>query len=341
MSASTTIVITPRDRYTGIEDCIANVYQHTDLADFELLVLDLGYPKAILSRINAILSKKDNATVISLGRIIPMEAIDKIRNDIKTPHVAFLDNDSRVTAGWLPPIVKAAKAEDVGIVYPVTLEREGVDKGASIRNHLFTTELRVVDYENEPFLIEEKSYRRALPEDIPNEITESNAFELHCVMFNTETLQAIELPMMTIREHLDIGLQLNSMGKKLLVVPESKVIFDNLGTRASLGDLQYFNLRWNSNITEQSSRLFEKRWGYRFYSEKSIYNWASRRRLFLIMRWAHFPIGLANIIDRFVSAIKRRFFPIWDPLSDPNGLSRRLYDDFNDGPPPQKDHSTQ
>ena len=31
--------------------------------------------------------------------------------------------------------------------------------------------------------------------------------------------------------------------------------------------------------------------------------------------------------------VKRRFFPIWDPLADPNGQSRRLYDDFNGGPP--------
>lgn len=339
MPASTTVVITPRDRYTGIEDCIKNVYQHTAIEDFELWVLDLGYPKAILENIKSILSQKNNAKLISMGRIIPMEAIDKIRGDLTTPHVAFLDNDSRVTAGWLPPLVKAAQAEDVGIVYPVTLEREGVDKGASIRNHLYTTELRVVDYNNEPFLIEEKSYRRALPEDIPKEIAESNAFELHCVMFNTDALNAIEIPMMTIREHLDIGLQLNAMGKKLLVIPESQIIFDNLGTRASLGDLQYFNLRWNANVTEKSSRLFEKRWGYRFYSEPSIYNWANRRRIFLVLRWAYLPIGLANIIDRLISAFKRRFSPIWDPISDPNGQSRRLYDDFNGGPPPQKDHS--
>ncbi|TNC82673.1 MAG: hypothetical protein C9356_02005 [Oleiphilus sp.] len=339
MPPSTTIVITPRDRYTGIEECIEQVYRYTDPNDFQLQVLDLGYPKTILKRVKAMLSEKSNARVISLGRIIPMAAIDKIRGDLTTPHVVFLDNDSRVTEGWLPPLVKAAQAEDVGVVYPVTLEREGVDQGASIRNHLYTTELRVVDYNDEPFLIEEKSYRRALPEDIPDETAESNAFELHCVMFNTDALQAIEIPMMTIREHLDIGMQLNAMGKKLLVIPQSRIIFDNLGTRASLGDLQYFNLRWNANITNHSSRLFEKRWGYRFYSEPSIYNWASRRRLFLLMRWAYLPIGIANFIDRFVSAMKRRFFPIWDPLSDPNGQSRKLYDDFNGHPPPQKDHS--
>lgn len=89
---------------------------------------------------------------------------------------------------------------------------------------------------------------------------------------------------MTIREHLDIGMQLRARNLKLYVDPRCNIIFDNLGTRAELADLKYFNLRWNSKITEQSSRLFEQRWGFKFYSEPSIYNWAIRRRIFLLLR---------------------------------------------------------
>ena len=179
-----------------------------------------------------------------------------------------------------------------------------------------------MDVESKPYLIEYKTFRRALPQDLPQSVTESQAFELHCVMFDTKVLKSLEFPRMTIREHLDIGMQLRSRNLKLFVEPRSQVKFDNLGTRANLSDLIYFNLRWNKRITAESSALFEKRWGYRFYTEKSIYNWASRRKLFLVLRWLFLPVVVVNGIDRVVEGVKRRLSPVWDPLDDPISQSR-------------------
>lgn len=340
MSKPATIIVSPRDRYSGVEDCIASIYQHTPTELFDLIILDLGYPKSILKRIEDFIADKDNARIVDYGRIIPMAAMDRIRQNLHTDYAVFLDNDSRTTPGWLEPVLQTAMEQKAAVVYPVTLERSGVDAGADIRNHLFTTELRVVDVEHEPYLIEHKTYRRALPDDLPSEPTESQAFELHCVMFETATLKAIEIPHMTIREHLDIGMQLKSLGRKILVEPKSQIIFDNLGTRANLDDLKYFNLRWNSRITEHSSRLFEQRWGYKFYSEQSIYNWAIRRRLFLLMRWLGMPIKLANLCDRIFFALRRRLFPIWDPLDNPNEKAESLYARLEEGVPNQLSHNT-
>lgn len=334
-----TIVISPRDRYTGLELCIAALYQHTDPALFDLIILDLGYPKKVITLAEQAIKGRDNARIIDYGFIIPIEGMSRVRSEINTKYAAFLDNDSRVTANWLPPIIETGNIKEAAVIFPVTLEKAGVDEGADLRNHLFTTELRVVDVEQTPYLIEEKTHRRTLPKDLPQEVTESQAFELHCVMFNTKVLKEIELPRMTIREHLDIGIQLKNKGLRLYVDPRSHIVFDNLGTRASFSDLKYFNLRWNSKITEQSSRLFEKRWGYKFYSEESIYNWAIRRRLFLLLRWMYIPNSIANKIDRIYSALRRRLFPIWDPLENPNEESTMLYDQFDNKAPSQIDHA--
>lgn len=120
--------------------------------------------------------------------------MSRIRSEIDTPYTVFLDNDSRVTHNWLPPILETAEDKNAAVVYPVTLERAGVDEGADLRNHLFTTELRVVDVDETPYSIEEKTHRRTLPEDLPQEVAESQAFELHGVMFNTEILNSLEPP---------------------------------------------------------------------------------------------------------------------------------------------------
>lgn len=319
-----TVVITPRDRYSGVIECIENLYALTT-EPFYLKVLDLAYPKRIKRQLISLLADKENAELIEMGLIIPMEAMRKVRKDIITPYVMFLDNDSNVTKGWLPPLLKAAEAENAAIVNPLTLEKEGVDKGADLRNHLYTNEIRIVDVNGTDYLIEDKHYRRALPEDIPQEVRPSEMFELHGVLFETKFLNEIEIPQMVIREHIDIGMQAKKMGRKIITQPKSVVIFDNLGTRMELDDIKFFFYRWGKALTWQSSRLFEERWGYKFYAEQSMYHWVFRRRIFLFCRWLYLPIGVANNITRIAAKIKTTFKPVWDPLKDPIGKSENFY----------------
>lgn len=320
-----TVLITPRDRYSGALTNIKRLYEHTDEALFDLIVVDLGYPKKQILEIGRYLSSKPNAQIVNSGKVIPFEALRNIREQIETPYTALVDNDSHVTEGWLEPLLQAAKEHDAAVVSPVTLETSGVDDGAALRNHLFTTEIRVVDVEETPYLVEYKTYRRANPDDLPTEVTPTEAFELHGVLFNTKDLQEIEIPQMTIREHLDIGMQLINKGRPVITQPKSIIIFDNLSTRATLSDLEFFNRRWNAEITQKSSDLFKKRWGYAFYSEPAIYNWALRRRIFLVLRWMHIPTPLANKIDRVIGAIRRRLSPIWDPMPNAESSSVSLF----------------
>ena len=319
-----TVVITPRDRYSGVIECIENLYKLTTLP-FYLKVLDLAYPKVIKKQLIELLANKNNAELIEMGLITPMEAMQKVRNKITTPYTMFLDNDSNVTQGWAEPLLEVAEAEHAAIVNPLTLEKEGVDKGAELRNHLYTNEIRIVDVNGTDYLIEDKHYRRALPKDIPQEVRPSEMFELHGVLFETKFLNEIEIPLMVIREHIDIGMQAKKMGRKILTQPKSVVIFDNLGTRMELDDMKFFFYRWGRSLTWQSSRLFEKRWGYNFYAEQSMYHWVFRRRIFLFCRWLHLPIGLANNITRIAAKIKTTFKPVWDPLKDPIGKSENFY----------------
>jgi len=332
-NAKVTVVITPRDRYSGVIECIENLYAVTD-QPFYLKVLDLAYPKAIKKQLVELLADKENAELIEMGLIIPMEAMRAIRGDITTPYVMFLDNDSNVTENWLPPLLKTAEKENAAIVNPLTLEKEGVDKGAELRNHLYTNEIRVIDVNGTDYLIEDKHYRRALPEDIPEEVASSEMFELHGVLFETQFLNDIELPQMVIREHIDIGIQAKKMGRKILTQPKSVVIFDNLGTRMEYPDMKFFFYRWGKKLTWESSRLFEERWGYKFYAEEAMYHWVFRRRIFLFCRWLHLPISLSNNITRIVAKLKTMIKPVWDPIKDPVGNSVNYFESkrvTNDG----------
>jgi hypothetical protein len=241
-----------------------------------------------------------------------------------------LDNDSDVTPGWLPPLLETAAETGAAIINPLTLERAGVDAGEHLRCHLYTSDIRVVDVEGEPFLIENKHFRRTPHRELPTEVRETETFELHGVMFETAALRALDIPRMTIREHIDISMQVRAMGRIQVVDPRSVVEFDNLGTRAALDDLAYFNHRWNGEIMRESSALFQRRWGYRFYSEQFMYNWAVRRRMFLVLHHYHCPMAVAN---KLANAYQRLFLPRWEPLEDPVGDSEHFYSTLEGGVP--------
>lgn len=324
-----TVVITPRDRYSGVIECIENLYKLTP-EPFLLKVVDLAYPKKIKRELVELLASKDNAELLEMGLIIPMEAMRNVRESITTPYVMFLDNDSNVTEGWLPPLLAVAESDEkIALVNPLTLEKAGVDIGAPLRNHLFTNEITCLEVEGTDYLIEEKHYRRALPEDIPQEVVASEMFELHGVLFNTKILQEIELPQMVIREHIDIAIQLKKLGYKVFSQPNSIVVFDNLGTRMELADMKFFFFRWGKTLTWQSSRLFEQRWGYNFYAEQAMYHWVFRRRIFLYCRWLHIPISLANQVTRVFAKIKTLIKPVWDPVKNPGEKAVNFFENKN------------
>lgn len=324
-----TVVITPRDRYSGVIECIENLYNLTT-EPFLLKVVDLDYPKEIKRQLIVLLADKENAELLEMGLIIPMEAMRNVRDTITTPYVMFLDNDSNVTEGWLAPLLEVAESDSkIAIVNPLTLEKAGVDIGAPLRSHLFTNEITYLEIDGTDYLIEEKHFRRALPEDIPKAVVPSEMFELHGVLFNTKILKEIELPQMVIREHIDIAIQLKKLGYKVFSQPNSIVIFDNLGTRMGLADMKFFFFRWNKALTWQSSRLFEKRWRYNFYAEQAMYHWVFRRRIFLYSRWLHIPIGLANQITRVFAKIKTMIKPVWDPVKNPGEQAINLFKNKN------------
>lgn len=317
-----TVIINPRDRYSGLMECIERLYECTP-QPFTLWVLDLGYPSAVLGPVRERLADQPDARIIELGLGVPMDALRAVRADIETPRVVLLDNDTRVSAGWLPPLLAAVDG-GAAVVSPLVLESNGLDQGAELRNHLYTGQLRVVDVADQACLIEQKHYRRTPMAEIPGERAPTGTFEMHCVMFDTATFQAIELPSMVTREHLDISLQVHLRGQHMLVEPASVVTFDNLATRMNLADMRFFFHRWSRRFTQRSAELFERRWGYRFYSEQAMYNWVVRRKTFLLCRWFGLPTGPANFVTR---AVTHFFCRDWDPLVDPEGASRPLLDE--------------
>jgi Glycosyl transferase family 2 len=319
MSTAVTILIVPRDRFSSVVPCAESVVQNTR-EPYDLVFLDFGYDKATRDRLQAVCSGVPTQFV-DCGRAIPMAALRSFVPRLTTRYLAWLDNDTFVTPGWLGALLDRAAA-GAQVILPVTLEREGLDvdpRRIPLRNHISHSELREVTVRGRKYVFDHKPYRRAAPEELPKEAHTVDFFELHAFFIETAVLARLDIPDMVVREHIDLGIQLHRLGIPIWCEPRSSVIFDNIHTRPTLGDIRFFQYRWAEPLIDRSHDLFEKRWGYRFYNEQFMKNWAFRRKVFSWARFAGLPHGAADLASRAVGRFLRAPIPAElrpDPLPE-------------------------
>lgn len=309
MDQQVTIVVVPRDRFSSLPACIRSIVQHTSVP-YRLMVLDLGYAAATLQEARQAAGQQE-LEVVACPWTIPVVAFGGVLSRIETPYVAWVDNDTYVSAGWMEALLDRA-ARGARVVLPLTLEREGLDGDARqlpLRNHISHAELRRVQVEGVEYVFDHKPYRRAAPEELPAEPHTVDFFELHTFFAESAVLRLLELPEMVVREHIDIGIQLHRLGIPIWCEPRARVHFDNIHERPTRNDLKFFFYRWDEKLIDQSHALFLQRWGYRFYNEQFLKNWAFRRKVFSVCRWLGLPSGPADFVSRVLNKLCRAPLP--------------------------------
>src|SRR5262245_44487679 len=225
--------------------CAESILKNTEVP-YRLVFLDFGYSRSTLARLRSLCAAVP-MEIVTLGRVIPMAAFQQHLPKVTTRYVAWVDNDTCVTPGWMSALLDRAN-QGARVICPVTLEREGLDtdpRRIPLRNHLSHAELRLVTLDGVPYLLDHKPFRRAAPEELPQEPHTVDFFELHTFFAETEALRQIDWPSMVVREHLDVGIQLHRLGIDIWCEPKSQVIFDNIHERPTLGDLRFFFFRWS------------------------------------------------------------------------------------------------
>jgi hypothetical protein len=323
MTEEVTVVVVPRDRFSSVLACAQALLENTEIP-FRFAILDLGYSARTLERLREQCRRVPTA-IVSVGRTIPVQAFQHYLQEVGTRYVAWVDNDTFVTPGWLSALIDRAQ-QGARVVLPVTLEREGLDldrRRIPLRNHISHAELRRVTVDGVPYVFDYKPYRRAAPEEIPAEAHTVDFFELHAFFAETALLRQLNWPAMVVREHIDLGLQLHDRGIEIWCEPRARVIFDNIHERPTLADLKFFWYRWDERLINQAHDLFEKRWGYRFYGEQFMKNWAFRRKVFSLCRFMGLPYRVADLTARGFNKLFRPKIP--EHLSgDPLPQSERV-----------------
>jgi GT2 family glycosyltransferase len=305
-----TIVVVPRDRFSSVEACTQSIVDNTAV-DYHLAFLDFGYSAATRARLTRITAGK-SMEFVDCGQSIPMDAFRDYLPRITSPYTCWVDNDTFVTPGWMNQLIKGAEEEGMRAILPLTFEREGLDVDArrlEKRVHISHSELRKVTVDGREYVFDYKPYRRAAKEDVPPGPWTIDFFELHTFFAETDVLRQIDYPSMVVREHVDIGIQLHKLGIPIWCEPRAEVIFDNIHSRPTREDLKFFFYRWSDRFIDRSHELFEQRWGWRFYNEQFMKNWAFRRRVFSVARFLFVPHKAADLLSRVMVKLFRPGIP--------------------------------
>src|SRR5215471_1661842 len=134
MQDQVTIIVVPRDRFSSVIPCAQSIIEHTKIP-FRFVFLDFGYSRSILAELRKVCANIPTE-IVSLGPSIPVVAFKDYLPKIATPYLAWVDNDTYVTPGWMDAIF-ARVAKGARVIMPLTLEREGLDidpRKAPLRN---------------------------------------------------------------------------------------------------------------------------------------------------------------------------------------------------------------
>lgn len=207
-----TIVILTYNNLDLNKNCIESVFKYTT-GDFEVIVVDNGSQDKTAeylanlknSRIKIILNKKNLG--FAKGNNLGAK---KASGDI----LVFLNNDTKVTKGWLEPLIKELDNEKTGIVGPKMLYSDSRIQHAGL----------VISSEHLP-----RHIYRLFPSDFKpaNQKREYKAVTGACLVIKRnlwEKVGGFDEKYINGLEDTDLCFKVRDLGYKVIYVPESVVI---------------------------------------------------------------------------------------------------------------------
>ncbi len=113
-----TIIVVPRERFSFTQPSLESVYRNTD-TPFRLVYVDGGSPRSVERYLAAESAARGFNHLRTNRYLSPNEARNLGARLANSDYVAFLDNDVRVSPGWLRALLDCAEQTDASVVAPL------------------------------------------------------------------------------------------------------------------------------------------------------------------------------------------------------------------------------
>jgi GT2 family glycosyltransferase len=255
-----TIVLVPRETFSETQRSLETIYEQT-ASRFELVCVDGGSPSSVKRYLENAARDKGFSLIRSDAYLAPNHARNLALDHVTTEFVAFVDNDSLVTAGWLDALVRCADETGAWVVGPLYLEL--APEGERI--HMSGGICRINELPNGKGSYFERHHNQFVQYGQATELNrhETELVEFHAVLARMTAFKKIgplDPALTCMFEHGDFCLSVRRAGGSVFFEPAAQVTYVP-PQRLEAGDRRYFQLRWSEAWLEATIRRLTEKYG--------------------------------------------------------------------------------
>jgi Glycosyl transferase family 2 len=277
-----TIIMVPREAFASTPESVTNVCQHAENGA-RMLVVDAGAPRPLQRRLEALAALHDFALLRIDRYLTPNQARNLAMQHVTTPYAIFVDNDVRVSSGWLEAMERCAAETGAAVVTPMTIT---VELGRSVV-HQMGGDAHITERDGRRTLQNSHLHQGDAPEDhasTTRRATEESEF--HCALVDTSWLHklgGLDEELYSLFEHTDLCMHIRAAGGSVWFEPTSIVSYGR-PRFIDRHDRRYYVLRWCEDWNARSGKRFQSVWHLDVDPALEAANWAKTRR-----RYAYRP----------------------------------------------------
>ncbi len=285
-----TIAMIPRDTF-ALSDMVLDRLIETTPAGVTIIVVDTGASGDARQYMEQRCIENGLTLLRSKNIATSSQARNKAIELINTKYVAFVDNDTLVTEGWLEPLVNCAEETDAWVVGPIICERFP----EATYLHGYDGELEIRESPDGERYYHDFHYNAHVKLDqVRHELKrmETKVVEFHAQLLAMEAFDEVGLYDVNIVNMYDYGefqLRVHERGRKIMLEPGSIVTYMPPGEIPS-NDREFFDTRWCETWTDLTQSAIAERHHLSVQCKqwKAPHNFVRRQRM-LGKNWLRKP----------------------------------------------------
>ena len=259
-----TVIMVPRERYSGIQAAIASLYENTADIPFKLVYVDGGLPARVKAMVEQEAASRGFSFIHKEHPLTPNEARNIGLQQADTEFVVFSDNDVLFTPNWLELLLAAAREYDAWLVGPTILD--GDPETGKIHAAAGNSGFQEVDgkkrYKFVPGHMQQ--HLDVVKDDLKRGPT--TMLEFHVLLARRDVFEKIgplDERVSSFGDHDDLVHQVLNAGGPVIFEPASIVAYHDPGTNIHVleqGDLPMYFLRWSDAWNFGSIERAAEKW---------------------------------------------------------------------------------
>jgi glycosyltransferase involved in cell wall biosynthesis len=276
MSARTTVVVSPRERFSPTIESLKSLFS-TVPDDVPVIVVDGGFPAALRSELRELARERPFQHETREWLLLPNQARNIGTDLVQTEFVAYCDNDMIYEPGWLEALEAHADRTGVEVVAPLICIGPPAattihHAGGTLHVHEDKRGIHLKEVHN----LMNRPIAHLAKANLP---AIADTGEFHALFARTAFMRqvgALDERLMT-REQNDFALRTKLAGGRVGFEPGAVVTYF-AKTKLEPDDLRYHVFRWNHRDAVLSLDTFESTWGVYLERDRILKGWIERHR---------------------------------------------------------------